>query len=226
VTFVEVLEALRDLSEKKQDFDFLNITPQGEYHHPRQHVDLIETYQLDQLDLEVRESLGLVDERSYEEYLGRYIVQINAIIKGEKVKNNVTGKFEAPDTYFVKEFESNVGLNETPERFRSNLIARLGAYALDNPGRPISYADVFDDIVKLLQESFRKEQAKLISKASKNLVLYLEESKSGVNSNSLTPENRKLIQNIISGMLDKYGYSREGAITLLQYLLKKRYANS
>ena len=225
VTFVEVLEALRELSEKKQDFDFLNITPQGQYHHPRQHVDMIEAYQLDLLDLEVRESLGLVDERSYEEYLGKYIVQINAMIKGEKVKNSVTGKFEVPDSYFVKEFESNVGLNDTPERFRSNLIARLGAYALDNPGRPISYADVFEDIVRLLQESFRKEQAKMISKAAKNLVLYLEETRSGLKSTSLTPENRTLIQNIVNGMVNKYGYTKEGCITLVQYLLKKRYSH-
>ncbi len=223
VTFVEVLEILKELAEKKQDYDFLNITPQGDYHNPQAHITLIEGHELQQLDQEVREALGLVDERSYEDYLARYVVQINAMIKGEKVKNTVTGKFEAPDAYFVKEFEANVGLSEAPERFRSNLIARLGAYALDNPGRPISYADVFDDIVRQLQESFRKEQAKQIGRVGKGLVLYLEEQRSGRESTSLTSENRQLIRNILEGMARSYGYSREGAITLLQYLLKKRY---
>lgn len=222
VTFVEVLEALKDISEKKQDFDFLNITPQGDYHHPRKHIELIEDYELDLFDQEVREALGLVDERSYEDYLSKYIVQINAMIKGEKVKNNVTGKFEAPDSFFVKEFEANVGLAETPERFRSNLIARLGAYALDNPGKPITYAVVFEDIVKLLQESFRKEQAKQIARVSKGLVLYLEETRTGKEA-SVNPENKKLIANVIEGLCKKAGYSTDGAITLLQYLLKKRY---
>jgi predicted Ser/Thr protein kinase len=223
VTFVEVLEALKVLVEKKQDYDFLNITPQGDYHHPRQHIDLIEAYQLQLLDLEVRESLGLVDERSYEDYMAKYILQINALIKGEKVKNHVTGKFEVPDNYFVKEFESNVGLSEGPERFRSNLIARLGAYSLDNPGRAIVYSDVFDDIVRQLQESFRKEQAKQITRVGKGLVLYLDEKKTGRESTSLTSENRQLIRNILDGMGKKYGYSTDGAITLLQHLLKKRY---
>jgi predicted Ser/Thr protein kinase len=223
VTFVEILEMLREFSEKKQDYDFLNITPQGEYHHPRQHIDLIEAYQLDLLDQEVRDSLGLIDERSYEEYLSKYVLQVNALIKGEKVKNNVTGKFEVPDNYFVNEFETNVGLSEDPARFRSNLIARLGAYSLDNPGKSISYAIVFEDIVKLLQESFRKEQAKLISKAAKSLVLYLDEVKNGTTSTSLTKENRVLIQSIVNGMVNKYGYSNDATISLLQYLLKKRY---
>jgi serine protein kinase len=223
VTFVEVLDALKDLSEKKQDFDFLNITPQGDYHHPRRHIDLIEDHELTQLDLAVRESLGLVDERSYDDYLSKYIVQINALLKGEKVKNNVTGKFETPDTYFVKEFEVNVGLSESAERFRSDLIARLGAYSLDNPGRAIVYTDVFDDIVRQLQESFRKEQAKQITRVSKGLVFYLDEMKGGLKSNSLTPENRQLIDNILTGMNKKYGYTSNGAITLLQHLLKKRY---
>ncbi|MBY0516443.1 MAG: hypothetical protein K2P81_06015 [Bacteriovoracaceae bacterium] len=223
VTFVEVLENLKKLSEKKHEFDFLNITPQGDYHNSPKHIELIEEHELNLLDQEVRESLGLVDERSYEDYLSKYIMQINAIIKGEKVKNNVTGKFEAPDSYFVKEFEVNVGLSESADRFRSNLIARLGAYSLDNPGRAIVYTDVFDDIVKLLQESFRKEQAKQITRVGKGLVLYLDELKNSTSSSSLSPENRKLISGILDSMSQKSGYSKDGAITLLQHLLKKRY---
>lgn len=223
VTFIEILEGLAELSERKQEYDFLNITSQGDYHSSRAHMDLIEEYELDLFDAEVRASLGLVDGRSYEDYLARYIMQTNALIKGEKVKNTVTGKFEAPDSYFIKEFESNVGLSEPPERFRSNLISRLGAYALDNPGKAIVYCDVFEDIVKLLQESFRKEQARLINRVSKGLVLYFQETKDQRESSSLDQETRALIKNILGDLQQKHGYSNDGAIHLLQHLLKKRY---
>lgn len=226
VTFVEVLEALGNLSEKKQEYDFLNITSQGDYHSPRSQIDLIEEFELDMLDAEVRASLGLVDGRSYEEYLAKYIVQTNALIKGEKVKNNVTAKFEAPDAYFIKEFEANVGLSESPERFRSNLISRLGAYALDNPGKQIVYSEVFEDIVRLLQESFRKEQAKLIVRMGNGLVLFLQEMKDGTTSSSLNQDNRALIRNILQELQGKYGYSQDAAIHLLQHLIKKRYSSS
>ena len=30
---------------------------------------------------------------------------VNAIYKKEKIKNTVTGKYEEPDKYFIKEFE-------------------------------------------------------------------------------------------------------------------------
>jgi predicted Ser/Thr protein kinase len=222
VTFVEVLDYLKVLNEKKAEYDFLNISHQGEYHNPRKFIDLIETYNLDQLDSEVRDSLGLVDERSYEDYISKYILSINAVIKGEKVKNNVTGKFEAPDSYFIKEFESNVHMNEVPEKFRSNLIARLGAYALDNRGKPIVYAEVFEDLVHLLQESFRKEQKKIIDKVGRNLVLYLAEKKEGVNQN-LEKDVKDSISNILRTLQEKYHYSENGAISSLQYLLKMRY---
>lgn len=222
VTFVEVLEYLRILNEKKAEYDFLNISHQGEYHNPKKFIDLIEMWNLDLLDNEVRESLGLVDERSYEDYVSKYILSINAVIKGEKVKNNVTGKFEAPDSYFIKEFESNVHMNEVPEKFRSSLIARLGAYALDNRGKPIVYSEVFEDLVHLLQESFRKEQKKIIDKIGRNLVLYLAEKKEGVNQN-IEKDVKDMILNIIRSLQEKYHYSENGAISSLQYLLKMRY---
>jgi serine protein kinase len=222
VTFIEVIEYLRSLNEKKSEYDFLNISHQGDYHHPSKFLDLIETYSTDLLDNEVRESLGLVDDRSYEEYVSKYILSINAVIKGEKTKNMVTGKFETPDSYFINEFESNVHMSEAPEKFRSSLIARLGAYSLDNRGKSIVYTDVFDDLVHLLQESYRKEQKKVIDKIAKNLVLYLAEKNEGTR-NGLEVSVKDQITNIIDTLMKKYHYSENGAISSLQYLLKMRY---
>jgi serine protein kinase len=222
VSFVEVLECLNQMIEKKAEYDFLNISQQGDYHNPKKFLELIESYSLDILDNEVRESLGLVDDRSYEDYISKYILSINAIIKGEKVKNSVTGKFEAPDAYFINEFESNVHINEAPEKFRSNLIARLGAYALDNRGKAIVYSDVFSDLVHLLQESYRKEQKKVIDKIGSNMMLYLAEKREK-SSQNISQEVRTLINNMIKSLQERYHYSEDGAITSLQYLLKMRY---
>lgn len=222
VSFVEVIDCLNQMIEKKSEYDFLNISNQGEYHNPKKFIDLIESFSLDSLDSEVRESLGLVDDRSYEDYISKYILSINALIKGEKVKNPVTGKFEAPDAYFINEFESNVHMNEAPEKFRSSLIARLGAYALDNRGKAIVYSDVFNDLVHLLQESYRKEQKKVIDKIGSNLMLFLAEKRESV-SHNLSHEVRELITNMIKSLMERYQYSENGAITSLQYLLKMRY---
>jgi len=75
--------------------------------------------------------------------------------------------------------------------------------------------------VNLLQESFRKEQKKIIDKVGRNLVLYLAEKKGG--HHNVEKEVRDMIVNIISTLQNKYQYSENGAISSLQYLLKMRY---
>ncbi len=225
ITFIEVLEYLKDLLAKKGDYDFLNMTPHGDYHHPARFLSLIKTLALDLFDRELRDSLGLVDNRTYEDYIRRYITNINAYIKGEKIKNEITGKFEPFDDFFIKEFESNIALKEDVQKFRSFLIAKLGAYSLDNPGKSIVYATVFPDIVDALRESFRTEQKKCIENVAKTIVFYEAEltGNAEAKSGALSENDRKQILTVIGNLELRYKYSREGALALLKYLIKERY---
>ncbi|PIP90529.1 MAG: hypothetical protein COW01_10515 [Bdellovibrionales bacterium CG12_big_fil_rev_8_21_14_0_65_38_15] len=227
VTFVEVLEYLQRLITKKNDYDFLNMTAQADFHHPTRFLALIKDYCLDLADEEVRACLGLVDERSYDEYITRYVLNVNALIKGEKIKNNITGKYETGDDYFIKEFEQSISLKEDVSKFRSHLISKLGAHYLDNPGKPINYSEVFPDLVRRLQESFRSEQKKVIETISRNLVFFeaeLSGKKQGDEvSTPLSEENRKQIHQVVNNLVSNFKYTTSGAIRLLQFLIKERY---
>jgi serine protein kinase len=227
ISFIEILEYLEKLILKKNDYDFLNMTAQGDYHHPPRFLSLIKTHYLNIFDEELRVSLGLVDDRSYEDYIKRYIENINALIKGEKIKNDITGKFEDGSQYFIKEFETNINLREKPEAFRSHLISTLGAYSLDNPGKVISYTEVFSDLVKRLKESFRSEQKKFIKSISKNLVFYKAEKQAGeekiTTTTPMSENDREKLEKIIQNLQDEFNYSHDGAISLLQMIIKERY---
>ncbi|MEX0798227.1 MAG: hypothetical protein WEB87_05715 [Bacteriovoracaceae bacterium] len=227
ITFIEVLDYLKETSEKKAEHEFLNIGAQGDYHNPKKFLYLVEQHSLNQFDVELRDSLGLVDNRSYEEYISKYVMHINALIKGEKIKNTVIGKFEDPDKYFVKEFESNIHLKEEPEQFRSHILSKLGAYSLDNPGKDIVYSDVLEGITKQLKESFRNEQKKIISNVGKNLMFYLSELDADDDkprrASGLSDEGRRQIETILDQLRANHGYTHRGAINCLKYLLKKRY---
>src|SRR5690606_37257746 len=226
VSFVEVLEYMQRLITEKNDYDFLNMTAQADFHHPTRFIALIKDYCLDLADEEVRASLGLVDARSYEDYIRRYILNVNALIKGEKIKNNITGKYEEGDDYFIKEFEQSIALKEDVSKFRSHLISKLGAYYLDNPGKQISYTEVFPELVRRLQESFRAEQRKVIEVISRNLVFYEAEisgKKGGDDfSTPMSEEHRKQIHQVIDNLVQVHKYSPNGAITMLQFLIKER----
>ncbi len=225
VTFVEVIEYLGRLIQKKNEYDFLNMSTHGDFHNPARFLELIKNECLDQFDKELRDSLGLVDDRSYEDYVKRYIENVNSVIKGEKIKNNVTGKYEDADQYFIKEFEANINLKEEPVAFRSHLISKLGAWYLDNPKQQIVYKTVFPDVVSRLQESFRNEQKKVIRNISQNLVYFQAEMNDSKNKmpQNLAKEDRGQIQAVLENLTTKFGYSQKGAFELIQFMIKERY---
>lgn len=226
ITFVEVIEYLNRFILKKNEFDFLNIAPIADYHNVSRFIELIKDYNLDIFDKELRNSLGIIDDRSYEDYIKRYIENINALIKGEKIKNQSLGKFVDPDDFFIKEFEVAIGLKEEPINFRSLMLSKLGAYSLDNPGKSIVYTDVFPDLVNLLQESFRAEQKKVILNISRNLVFFEAEYARTIKPSQNSPlsdENRLLIKSVLKNLEERFGYKEEAAMSLLKFLIKERY---
>ena len=222
VTFVEVIDYLRKFISKKGEYDFLEIPPQADYHHPSRFIDLIKEYSLRIFDKELRDSLGMVDERSYEDYVRKYIENITAFIKGEKVKNTITDRFEESDLYFIKEFESSISLKEDENKFRSHLLSTLGAYSLDHPGEKIVYTTVFPRLIKRLKESFRQEQKKMIETLSRHLIFFNPDVDKSI-ENGLTPENHTLVANILQNLQNKYHYSQTGALSALKYLIKEKY---
>jgi serine protein kinase len=226
VTFVEVLEYLQHLIQKKSEYDFLNMAPQADYHNPVRYIDLIKDYNLNIFDKELRSSLGLVDDRSYEDYIRRYVENINALNKGEKIKNNTTGKFVEPDDFFIKEFELAIGLKEDSKTYRSHLLSKMGAYSLDNKGKAIVYTEVFPDLVNRLQESFRSEQKKVIENISRNMVFFEAEFAQTMDLNHSSPlsdENRKQIKSVLANLEKRFGYTEGAAMSLVKFLIKERY---
>ncbi|MCY4643258.1 MAG: hypothetical protein OXB88_01435 [Bacteriovoracales bacterium] len=225
ISFIEIIDCIEKLIERKNEYEFLNITPQGNYHNPTYFCKAVKDYALHRFDLELRSALELVDERSYEDYISKYTIQISALIKGEKIKNELTGKMEESDLFFIKEFESNINLQEDTDKFRKHMISKIGAFSLDNPNQKIIYTHVFPEITKKLKESFHKKQKRKVQNIAKDLVYFIAE-KSGdkaINAASLGKEGRDEIVITINNLKKRFHYSEEGAIKLLQYTIQELY---
>ena len=225
ITFIEILEYLDKFIGRKNEYEFLNIPAQGNYHSPHYFIKSIKDYSLNRFDSELRSGLRLVDDRSYEKYIAKYAMHISTLLKGEKIKNPLTGKAEPSDMFFIKEFESNIHIKEDPDKFRTHFISKLGAFSLDHPGTPIVYTDVFPEITKRLKESFHKEQKRKIQNIAKNLVYYIAEKSDDKTAmaHSLSKENREEIINVLTNLKDHFSYSEEGAIKLIRYVIKEQY---
>lgn len=229
VSVIHVLDYLKKFITKKTQYDFLNMPSDGQYHSPDTFVSLLLDQSLKVFDSELRDCLGMVDNRSYEEYIKTYIQNVNAITKNEKIKNEVTGKYEEPNHYMIDGFEKSIELNEDSNLFRSQLISNLGAYFLDNPGKNIIYTSVFPELVRRLKDSFKEEQNKVITVISNNLIYYETEYNKQENDKGeriktpLSKENKELIKNVLDNLVTKYKYSHLGAIGILKNLLKSKY---
>ena len=225
VSFIEIIDYLTKFIERKNEYEFLSIPTQGSYHNPAYFVRTVKKYSLNQFDSQLRSSLGLVDDCSYEKYIAKYIMHISALLKGEKVQDPLTEENKPSDTYFIQEFESNIDLKEDPNKFRTHMISQLGAFSLDNQGVPIVYTDVFPEIAKKLKESFKQEQRKKIKNIANNIVYYLDEKNNEQKSlmRPLSKENREEITNVLDNLKKNFHYSEAGGIKLLKYTIKEQY---
>lgn len=181
-------------------------------------VQLIREYFDRKFDNELRDSLGLVDNLAYESYIRRYINIVNAYIKGEKVLNKITQKYELPDESFMEEFETRMGVpKREAETYRTDLLNKVGAYSLDNPNKRIVYSEVFkESIYKKLKENFIESQKDQIKELVSSLEYYSLDSK----TNSLEKEKTEFVENVLNNLNKKYGYSKEVSL----YLIRENYS--
>ena len=118
-------------------YEFLKQEPlPGGYHENRKFIFQVRDRLIDQIDDEVRTSMGLVEERRYIEQFERYVTHVSHWVKREKVRNPITGRDEDPDEEMMGEVERilEVGSGEgRREEFRREVISRIGAWSIDHP---------------------------------------------------------------------------------------------
>ncbi|MBM4380098.1 MAG: serine protein kinase PrkA, partial [Deltaproteobacteria bacterium] len=100
-----VLEELQGLCRDQTVYEFLQQEVVDGYHAHEAFVREVEAEYLDTVDGEVRESMGLVREAQYVELFDRYVQAVSHWVKGEKMRNRVTGEMEKPDEARMKELE-------------------------------------------------------------------------------------------------------------------------
>ena len=103
------------------------------YHDHEEFVRVVEADYLDAIDEEIRDSMGLVSEAQYRELFGRYVTLVSHWVKGERLRNPLTGEHEAPDERRMAELEKIV-MPPGDDRTRVPARPHLGGRRV--PARP------------------------------------------------------------------------------------------
>ncbi len=215
-----VLKELSSLCKDKSVYEFLQQEVVDGYHDHEEFVTIVENDWLDVVDQEVRDSMGLVSERQYQELFERYVQTVSSWVKGEKVENKVTGQYEKPDEGRMTEFEGYVvQKGEDANEFRRGLIASIGAHKIDNPEGQLDYSRIFPDLFRRLRDHFYEERKRTLRKNVENILKYFSDEK-----NSLSAKEQTVVRATLDAMAKKYGYTDGSARDAIVFLMRQRYA--
>lgn len=224
---------LEDFVKRTSEYDYLREDVVEGYHDSRAFIQTTRDMYLDSLDAEIRSCLGVHDEKQYETFLKRYIVNITAHLKKEKIRNPVTDRLENADGQLMDEFEKVAGVLEDREHFRQNIMTQLGVYALENPDTPrsidgMNYAKVFPDLMKRIRDYYIDEHSQLMKRVHDVITLFEQRGGGHVASDTRTRtveqiEAEKLALAMVENMKQKFGYNDVSAREAFVYLFQKRY---
>lgn len=215
-----VFEELEALCRDKSVYEFLQQEVVDGYHAHEEFVRTVQHEYLDRVDAEVRDSMGLISERQYEELFERYIQHVSHWVKGERMRNRVTGDFEKADENLMTETEKIVmPRSEDAGEFRRGLISSIGAHRLDNPDAAIEYPRIFPDIFRRLRDHFFEERKRVLKRNAENILRALSDE-----SASLSSKERTQVEETLQTMEKKFGYCRDCAKDAIIFLTRERYA--
>jgi predicted Ser/Thr protein kinase len=220
---------LEDFVKRTSEYDYLREDVVEGFHDCRAFIMTARDNYLDSIDGEVRSCLGVHDDAQYEGFLRKYILNVSAHLKREKIRNPVTDRLESADPMLMDEFEKVVGVLEDREHFRQNIMTQLGVYALENPeaGREgMNYARVFPDLMKRIRDHYIDETSQLMKRVYDVITLFERREKAPANTLPRTGEQadaEKMAHAMVDNMKRKYGYNDVSAREAFVYLFQKRY---
>jgi len=220
LTAQAVLEELSALCRDQSVHEFLQQEVVDGYHDHEQFVKVVEGQYLDTLDEEIRDSMGMVSEAQYRELFGRYVTLVSHWVKGEKVKNRVTGAFDPPDEARMVELEGLVmPPGDDRAAFRKGVISSIGAFRLDHPGgEELDYVAIFPDAFRRLRDHYYEERRRQLKQSKEHLLRSLSDDKGGMDQKTL-----RQVEETLATLRARYGYCEHCAKDAVLFLMRRRY---
>jgi predicted Ser/Thr protein kinase len=220
LTPLAVIEELAALCRDKSVHEFLQQEVVDGYHDHEAFVRVAEAEYLDVIDDEIRDSMGMVSEAQYREIFARYVTLVSHWVKGEKVRNKVTGEYEAPADDRMVEFEKIVmPPGDDRATFRRGLISAVGAFRLDHPdSSEIDYVAIFPDLFRRLRDHYFEERKRELRRSRENVLRYLSDERG-----SLDEKARRQVEDSLRNLSERFGYCEHCAQDALLFLMRRRY---
>ena len=215
-----VLDTIRDFVREKHVYDFLKLEPNGKFNNNSAFIDDVQNEYLAWVTAELESAMDLVDEAEYDRKCSEYFTHVVAFTRNEKVVNPGTGSLEPPSDEILSTVEGLLDVQDPIEVFRKNLVARIGAFRVDNPDTPVNYKTLFPDIFTALKTDFFNRRRAVVNQIEEQLILH-----GTGETSSVLPRLKGVVDQTLRNLKERFGYCDEGLKEIILFVKKHQDLN-
>jgi len=220
-----IVEELREHVKLKSVYEYLQTKRDQGFHDYEGFIDQVYDRWLERVDGELRQAMGMVDEQKYEDLFARYLLNVTYAQKSEKLYNDKTGNYDPPDQKLMAELERTWEVTGEIDRFRRDLVSRVGAWRVEHTATPIPWRKLFPKLIEQLEQDYYQKQKARVRRQLEHCmtVLAAEQMHEDVSARGIgAPDVAKALE-VLAHLETQHRYPRLCLREVLSALLKHRY---
>lgn len=215
-----LIEVINHVNKNDSIYEFVKLhkvhKPEEGYLSPDGIVAEITKFYYEALKKDLQNSAGLIADEEYKNLFERYIQNVKAWTKNEKILNKQTGSWEVASESLMRKIEEKLHIKpEEAEERRKELFTKLAAWALKNQNdisNGIPYEKLFSDLVEILRRNSATEVNKQLKRLQKFILQH------GSDDWKLVPaDDKKTVTQTIDKMLH-LGYTADSLKEAMVFL--------
>ncbi len=214
---VAVMDEIEDLLKKGDVYPYLKRSPQaGGYADAKAALQFVREHYLERLRDDLWQAVGLVPPNQIDQMLARYIEHVSHFVKGEKLRNAVTGELEQADEAFMKDVEGYLSVDDGAV-FRRDAMARIAAWAMKHADQRPDMREIFaKERAQIVQGLFTEREATLRQTLQDTLALLEGRAE------SLPEARQEAARETRDTLASEHGYRDDSAEEAIRHYLQER----
>lgn len=215
LTPMAVFDELEKIIKDRTVYEFLQFESRGKYHDAAQFISMVKDEFADVFETETLKSMSMVAEEEYDRLLSRYIENVVAEVKREKIYNSATEQYEPANQNLMREIEKILGISGSVERHREGLLSRLAAWRLDHPKEELDITVIFQDIMIKIQEHYYGQRKGVVQAVHEAMLSLGTEDE-----RRLDDKLRQQAKDTFAELERRFGYDEVSSRECLKFMLK------
>lgn len=213
LTPMAIFDELEKLIRDRTVYEFLQYEARGKYHDAAGFINVIKEDFAHTFEHECLLAMTLVEEEQYDILLRRYVENVVAFVKKERLYNSGTSTYEEPSQSLMNEVERIIGITSNHERHREGMLGRIAGYKIGNPKAEIVVTHIFHDYLRKIQDHYHAERTKVVDDNFRAMMLL-----DTPEQQELKPAEEKLARTTYQQLQQRFGYDKESARESLKFL--------